>query len=233
MDDKFSYYDVIAHIVPGTLVLGVLALMPEVFAFTIPSPKSDLITLAAGLPVTYAVGQVVQAVASFMQPLYYKLWGGMPSTVIAEGHSKRLRGARLDKIITTLGQQFNSPTETLSEREALFSDAMALCNRHDLGRVDDFNASYAFHRALLTTGVVSALLLGVALVLSEAGITSTTAAIRPSLVYFLVLALLLTAIEFVRARQRGEYFAAEVFNMAYVQSMENATSSPGKPDGGT
>jgi hypothetical protein len=53
MEDKFTYYDVVAHLVPGTLVLGVLALMPRVFGFAMPSPKSGLVTVAAGVPLAY------------------------------------------------------------------------------------------------------------------------------------------------------------------------------------
>ncbi len=220
MEEKLTYYDIVAHIVPGTLVLGVLALMPRVFGFVMPWPSSDLIGLAAGLPLAYAVGQVVQALSSLVQPIYYKLWGGMPSAVILEGDSKRLKGARLTKIIAALSEHFHSPAGTAEEREGLFADAMALCNRDGLGRVDSFNASYAFHRALLTTGVVSTVLLTIALVLSLFGVASTASTIRPSLVYLLVLSLLLTAIEFVRARQRGEYFSIEVLNMAYIQSLK-------------
>jgi hypothetical protein len=216
MDDKFTYYDVIAHIVPGTLVLGVLALLPEVFGFQVPTPKSDLIAVVAGLPVTYTIGQVVQGLSSLMQPVYYKLWGGMPSTVIVEGHSKRLKGERLERVMGALTAYFDSPSETTNEREALISDAMALCNREALGRVADFNASYAFHRALLTTGAVTTILLAVA-------VFSANASVRPGAIYFGCLALALTAIEFVRARQRGEYFAVEVLNMAYIETKKAGT----------
>jgi hypothetical protein len=233
VDGKLSYYDIVAHIVPGTLVLGVLALVPEVFGFSVPLPKSDAVTLAAGVPVTYAVGQVVQAVSSFMQPLYYKLWGGMPSTVIVEGNSKRLGGAPLSTIVAALSKRFDSGADTPEQRQALFSFAMALCNRQGLGRVADFNASYAFHRALLTTGVLTTIMLAVALALSELGVASATSAFRPSLVYLLVLAFLLTVIEFTRTRQRGEYFSMEVLDMAYVQSLEGSAAPTSGAGGAT
>lgn len=222
METQLSYYDVVAHVVPGTLVLGVLALVPAVFGFTVPLPHSSAVTLAAGLPVTYAVGQVVQAVSSLLQPLYYWLWGGMPSTVILEGRSTRLRGTRLRTLLDALADPRSAAGETPESRRALFSSAMALCNRHGLGRVGEFNAAYAFHRALLTTGVLTSGMLTVALVLSELSVDSTSA-FRPSLIYLLILSLLLTAIEFVRARQRGEYFVIEVLDMAYLKTTEGST----------
>jgi hypothetical protein len=225
MEDKLSYYDIVAHIVPGTLVLGVLALIPEVFGFTVPLPHSSVVTLAASIPVTYTIGQVVQALASFMQPVYYHLWGGMPSAVMLEGKSKRLHGARLDKVVVALSVYFHTPAETTEGRAALFSFAMALCNRNNLGRVDSFNASYAFHRALLTTGIVTTSTLVVAIALSGLGISSAASSIRPSLIYLAVLAGLLTVVEFVRARQRGEYFSVEVLDMAYIQSVEASATS--------
>ncbi len=223
MEEKLTYYDIVAHIVPGTLVLGVLALMPRAFDFAMLWPSSDLVGLAVGLPLAYAVGQVVQALSSLAQPVYYKLWGGMPSALILEGGSKRLKGARLTRIIAALSEHFHIPADTAEEREDLFADAMALCNRDSLGRVDTFNASYAFHRALLTAGVVSTILLAIALVLPLFGVASAAGTIMPSLVYLLVLSLLLTAIEFVRSRQRGEYFSVEVLNMAYIQSLQGST----------
>ncbi len=230
MEGQLSYYDIVAHIVPGTLVLGVLALIPEVFGFTVPTPRSEAVTLAAGIPVAYAVGQIVQAVSSLMQPLYYRLWGGMPSKVILEGNSKRLRGARLSKILTALSERLGSPADTPEERAALFSFAMALCNKESLGRVDDFNASYAFHRALLTTGILTTIMLALALALSELGVASTTSTFRPSLIYLLILSLLVTVIEFIRARQRGEYFSIEVLDMAYAEILEGALAPEGSTD---
>lgn len=230
MEGKLSYYDIVAHVVPGTLVLGVLALIPEVFGFTVPLPKSDAVTLAASIPVTYAVGQVVQAVSSFMQPLYYKLWGGMPSKVILQGDSNRLRGVRLAKVIAACSQHFDTPADSPEQREALFSFAMALCNRQGLGRVAEFNASYAFHRALLTTGVLTTLMLTLALAFSELGVASATSTFRPSLVYLLILSVLLTVIEFIRARQRGEYFSVEVLDMTYLQSLEGSAAPAGGPE---
>lgn len=234
MEARLTYYDVVAHVVPGTIVLGVLALMPPVFGFAVPSPKSGLVVVAAGGPLAYAVGQVVQALSSIVQPIYYRLWGGMPSAVILEGGSNLLNGPRLTRIITALGSYFDAPADTPAERNALFSEAMALCNAQGLGRVDNFNASYAFHRALLTTGWASSLALLVALVLSAVGITSTSHTFRPALVYLLVLALLFTVVEFVRARQRGEYFSVEVLNTAYSQAIENqsqrATPLPGRSE---
>jgi hypothetical protein len=221
VEAKLTYYDVVAHVVPGTIVLGVLALMPQVFGFGVPWPKSELVVVAAGAPLAYAVGQVVQALSSMVQPIYYRLWGGMPSSLLMEGRSKLLSGPRLSRIVTALSVHFNAPADTPEARNALFADAMALCNAQGLGRVDSFNASYAFHRALLTTGWASGLALLVALVLAAAGITSTAHSFRAALVYLLGLAILFTVIEFVRARQRGEYFSIEVLNCAYLQAIQD------------
>jgi len=225
MDGKYTYYDLVAHLVPGTLLLAVLALVPEVFGFSLPTPSSTVVALVTGLPVAYVAGQVMQALASFLQPVYYRLWGGMPSTEIAAGDSKRLRGSRLDRVMSTLATRFNAPSDTPAEREELFADAMALCNQKGLGRVGEFNASYAFHRALLTTGVIVTVILGAALALAEFGTTSVSHDLRSSLIYFVVLAVMLTVVEFIRARQRGEYFAVEVLNMAYVDSLDSAQTA--------
>ena len=224
MEDKLTYYDVVAHLVPGALVLGVLALVPRVLDFDVPWPASDFVSLAAAVPLAYATGQVVQALASMMQPLYYKLWGGMPSTRLLEGESNRLTDPRRTRITTTLSAHLDVPAASRQEREALFLDAVALCNREGASRVDSFNVSYAFHRALLTAGAISTLLLLVVLIASLAGWPAEAEGFRGSLVYFLVLGIVLTTIEFFRARQRGEYFALEVLNSAYMSAREHGAS---------
>jgi hypothetical protein len=216
MDSKYTYYDLVAHLVPGTLLIAVLALIPEVFGFSLPTPSSSVVAVVAGLPLAYVAGQVMQALASFTQPIYYWLWGGMPSGRIAAGTSTRLRGERLNRIMAALAARFNGPSDTPAEREDLFADAMALCNKNQLGRVAEFNASYAFHRALLTTGAIATVILSAGVALAEFDVTSVSSDLRSSLIYFVVLALALTIVEYVRARQRGEYFAVEVLNMAYM-----------------
>jgi hypothetical protein len=102
--------------------------MPRVFGFAMPWPKSGLVVVAAGVPLVYAVGQVVQAVSSIVQPVYYGLWGGRPSAVILEGRSTGLSGPRLDRIIGSLSAYFDARADTPEEHDALFADAMALCN---------------------------------------------------------------------------------------------------------
>jgi hypothetical protein len=220
MESKLTYYDVVAHLVPGTLVLSVLALMPHVFGFTLPWHASDAVGIAIGVPLAYTVGQVVQAASSLIQPFYYRLWGGMPSTVILDGRSPRLGGDRLARIIAALGTYFDTPVTTLDQREAIFSDAMALCARGELGRTSSFNASYAFHRALLTTGLVAAVLLGGAVTLSYLSFSEPAGQYHAGLWYLFVLAAVMAALEFVRARQRGEYFSVEVLNMAYLHARD-------------
>ncbi|MFI4978325.1 MAG: hypothetical protein ACHQC8_06615, partial [Solirubrobacterales bacterium] len=69
---------------------------------------------------------------------------------------------------------------------------------------------------------LTTIMLAAALVLSELGVASATSTFRPALVYLLILSLLLTVIEFIRARQRGEYFSIEVLDMAYLQSLEGS-----------
>ena len=231
MEDKLTYYDVVAHLVPGTIVLGVLGLIPRVFTFPMPWPQSGLVSLAAGIPLAYALGQFVQALSSFAQPIYYHLWGGMPSAVILAGGSKRLTEPRLTRIITALSTHFHAPADTVDERNALFSDAMALCNRESLGRVDNFNASYAFHRALLTTGAAASATLLAALFLALAGVGTSPHSFRPTLTFLLVIAILFTIVEFIRAKQRGEYFSIEVLQMGYLRAIDSQPPKLGQAAG--
>jgi hypothetical protein len=224
MEDKLTYYDIVAHVVPGTLVLAGLAFIPKLFGFTVPWPSSDVLGTAIGVPLAYAVGQVIQGLSSMAQPLYYRFWGGMPSDAMLAGRSKRLKEDRRSRILSALGPYFNCPTETDADRSSLFRDAMALCNREGLGRAGSFNASYAFHRALLTSGAVTTLLMGVPLALHHFGWVSFAPGLRPAVIYSFILSVALTVIEFIRTKQRGEYFAMEVLEMAYTRSREGAAA---------
>ena len=228
MQDKLSYYDVVAHVVPGTLVLVALGLVPRLLGFAMPWPQSDVVALAVGLPVVYAIGQVVQAISSMLEQTYFRLWGGPPSRTIMEGHGRRLKGERLERVIDCLSVCFGSPGKTEEQRTALFLDAMALCNKEGLGRVDSFNAAYALHRALLTSGIIAELVFTAALLGKWLGIGAVTAVDNASVTYVMLLVAIGTAIEFVRTRQRGEYFAEEVLNNASIHCRR--ISAPSEED---
>jgi hypothetical protein len=169
-----------------------------------------------------------------MQPLYYRFWGGMPSArmlaaansghadrsriavalqrLFVGGASARLSQERRIRIVDALADYFKAPSATDEDLDGLFIDAMSLCNKERLGRVDNFNASYAFHRALLTAGLFSTVALAVSLAVAAA----QRSPFRTGALYVCILTLFLTLVEFRRAKQRGEYFVAEVLNMSYV-----------------
>lgn len=212
----------VAHFVPGSLLLGVLALIPHELNLSLPWFNNDLLGLVAAFPAAYATGQVMQGISSLAEPIYYRLWGGRPSDRLMAGSYSRFAGERLARAQAQLLVYFHTADlSTPADRADLFQDAMALCNKENLGRVESFNAAYALHRALLTTGVVAAILLAVPtiLVVVQSGPSHAS-----GLGYLLVLALGLSAVEFLRARQRGEYFSSEVLGMAYLYALQSASN---------
>lgn len=158
MTDKFELYDLLAVIVPGSLVIGgAIVLFPEIKHAThgVTFPEAFAVVLLVSLAVF--VGQLVQAVASLTEPILDKSWGGRASErAFREGLGERylshIAARRVkDRLATALDEE-RSP-------RSLFLYAMTLAESAVGSRAPRFNALYAYHRALCSMVFVSWLLL--------------------------------------------------------------------------
>ena len=78
--DKLSIYEFLSWIVPGTLLLGFLAMMfPDqaILASSVPGPDAFKVSFLAAMAIF--AGQIAQAIASAAEPLLHWTWGGRPS----------------------------------------------------------------------------------------------------------------------------------------------------------
>ena len=100
MNRTFDFYEYAGFIVPGTaLMLGLLLFFPEGRAlFT----KEGVTFGEFGLfvLVSYAAGQLVQGIGNFIEWLWWKPWGGMPSQRVLSGHYLSL--TRRERLIEAL-----------------------------------------------------------------------------------------------------------------------------------
>lgn len=214
MSDKFSYYDVIANIVPGLITLGLMIWLFGFFDITFAFNTSEILGVGLGLAVAYAIGHVLQALSSFLQPIYFYLWGGRPSDNLLSGRNSMLGGGR-DQIVAQLKESFRINNKTDDEEYSeIFTRAMSLVSAEKIGRVEAFNASYAFHRALLTTAWILASVLTVIVITSALNLVSLPESNEPLLI-ITVLGWCAAIVEFFRARQRGYYYAKEVIYLSY------------------
>lgn len=201
--DKFGLYETLGVLVPGVLLAySVLVLFPEVNGIV--ATSNSAINAGAFAAVSVFAGQMVQALASFAEPLLFRLWGGKPSERALENglgdrYFSSSSAARLREKLTAV---LNRPD---CRPQDLFLYAMRRANAAGASRVEAFNAQFAYHRSLL---VLSACVL-VGIILSRCfGVLSTApkrivvAAVAADVVAFTIL--------MIRTRQRAFYYVREV-----------------------
>jgi hypothetical protein len=201
---KLGIYDFFGALVPGTLLLSVVAAcFPSlVSAFTLPTVPDAFAVLALTILAVFT-GHIVQSIASLLEPLAYRTWGGRPSDrALTDGlgdkYIPKKDGARIaGKIRQAIGSD-------ASDR-SLFLYAMTLAEADSKSRAGAFNGSYAYHRALLV--LAAAALVLTALSGRYGALQSLTAG-----QFFSLLGAVagVTALLWNRCRQRACYYVREV-----------------------
>lgn len=108
---------------------------------------SDAFSVMLLTAVAVFAGHFVQAIASAIEPLVFRTWGGRPSDIgLSRGLKRYLPLESSSRIKNKLADTMGSSTEDHS----LFLYAMQLSDGQNIGRARRFNSLYAYHRALLT-----------------------------------------------------------------------------------
>ncbi len=204
MTDKFDMYDILGTIVPGTLLLAAAAaLFTDPFQAISQAEFPEAFSVIVFTALAVFVGQLIQAVASLIEPSIYRTWGGRPSDValgkdglkgfLPADSAKRIRG----KLTSVVG--------ATSEIHSLFLYAMQLSDGQDVGRARRFNSMYAYHRALLVLVILAGLMLAASMIWGTAA--DLTNGQKSA---FGVVVLLLLVLIWHRAKQRACYYVGEV-----------------------
>jgi len=184
---NFKAYDILSSLIPGFLVLLV---MLNLLSF-----KYDKDFVIAYTAIAFLIGYLVNTLSSWLEDFYYFTWGGKPSNRLLDGKGIwKVSYFEHEKVKDLLTQESSKSNPT---NDNLFSIAMRYANGKKDTRVDDFNASYAFARVLLTTTLVITLLL----IAKNYNDWRYYAILIPSLIIF-----------WLRCKQRGYYYAKEVLN---------------------
>lgn len=183
---NFKAYDILASLIPGFLSLLVLQLVLDI-------DYNDKLVVAY-TAISFLLGYFINSVGSWLEDFYYLTWGGNPSTKLLNGKDTwKVRFYSSDKVKILLTEEANKPNPSSSE---LFAIAMRYANGNS-SRVDDFNATYAFSRTLLTTVLIGTIIL----LLDNYN----------QINYYLVLIPILFAC-WLRCKQRNYYYCREVLN---------------------
>lgn len=201
--DQFSLYETLGVLVPGTLLIySLLILFPDLKAVV--ATSNSAINAGAFAAVAIFAGQMVQALASFSEPLLFKLWGGRPSEqALHKGLGLRyLPQPSATRLRNKLSAAVNRPD---SQAQDLFLYAMRRASTAAASRVETFNAQFAYHRSLVTLGV---LLLALVLISRWRGALSLIS--RGMFWTCLIGDLMVLVVLFIRTRQRAFYYVREV-----------------------
>ena len=208
MTEKFEFYDVLGILVPGSILLALIA---------VSFPGVTTAFAGVGFPVAFAVicltavaaflGQLVQAISSFLEPVFNWTWGGRPSErALKEGLGTRyLPADSANRIRAKLAKAVG---DTASDR-SLFLYAMQKAETSGNSRVAKFNGLYAYHRAMLALVLIS---LGVILASMCWGTVKHW--FWRDKIGIVAVDFLLLVIFWLRAKQRGFYYVREVLTTA-------------------
>ena len=218
MNEKFEFYDVLGVIVPGTMLMcfGVLC-FPETSKNLTISNYPDAFSVIALTAVALFLGNILQALVSFAEPLLDLSWGGrLSEQALKKGFGERYFPLDSAKRISTKLAGAIGNNSSLRSR---FLFAMQLAETSGNLRVGRFNALYAYNRALFLLSIVTFVLILASLGwggLSAWDLRSKTIAISA--------ATLLAVLFWKRTKQRGMYYVREVLFTA-ERLLNNPASS--------
>lgn len=207
MTDKFDFYDVMATLVPGILIVALIGVLFPAMQNRLESGHDGAFAVMALTALSVFAGQLLVAVGSLVEPLLYRTWGGNPSdAALTEGLGNRyLPKTKGAAIRAKLAAECEPDAETVS----LFIKAMSLANGAAGSKADRFNGLYAYHRTLLVLAVAA---LGLVVLSRFDGLAREWS--LGGLAAALAFLCGLVSLCWHRARQRAFYFVREVLMTA-------------------
>jgi hypothetical protein len=221
MQDKLDIYDILGVLVPGVLVVCAVPL-----AF----PTVSQAVAAANLPEGFAIvgltaasvfaGYLVQALASLLEPVLSKTWGGRASeraltSGLGDRYFCQADGTRIRAKLIPLAHPE-------AKDQSLFQIAMQIAENCGSARIARFNALYAYHRALVLLAVIA---IGLFVWSFAGGIASRLTWNQNIAIVAVLLSLLV--LFWYRAKQRGVYYVREVLYCAERQLSQQNCSTGG------
>lgn len=203
MNEKLDIYDILS-----SLILGVLAIcwIPICFPalLAIKSPKfPDAFAVIALSALAMFVGQLIQAIASLLEPLLYATFGGRPSEqAFKRGLGDRYMSA---KTAARIKAKLKAAIGEEADNQSLFFYAIQKSEAAGIGRAARFNGLYAYHRGLF---VLAVLLTAVLLASARFGAAATWSGGQVGTA--VATAILLLALFWNRTKQRAFYYVREV-----------------------
>ncbi len=201
MVEKFDYYDILTVVVPGVLLVAWIPFcFPNMLSLGDVPHFPDAFWVFVLTATAVFLGQLLQAIASLLEPLLYWSWGGRPSD---QAFARGLRGYLAKDTASRIKQALYASTQ--ESGHSAFVCAMQLADSTEKTRSPRFNALYAYHRSLLWLVVVALALLFISGFAGRAALWPTRQ-LAAVLIALGALAVLLWH----RTKQRAFYYVREV-----------------------
>jgi hypothetical protein len=153
----FDFYEYAGFIIPGAVVvMAVVWLFPESRAL-FSKEGVTLGELGLFVIIAYAAGQLVQAIGNFLEWLWWKPWGGMPTGRVLTG--KLLIPEQHQRLIEALRPALGGADPSKipeAQRRAIVREVYAeVLGAGKAARIDTFSGSYGLMRGLAAAFVVA------------------------------------------------------------------------------
>jgi len=153
----FDFYEYAGFIIPGAvIVMAVVWLFPESRAL-FSKEGVTLGELGLFVIIAYAAGQLVQAIGNFLEWLWWKPWGGMPTGRVLTG--KLLTPEQQQRLIEALRPALGGADPSKipeAQRRAIVREVYAeVLGAGKAARIDTFSGSYGLMRGLAAAFVVA------------------------------------------------------------------------------
>jgi hypothetical protein len=218
MTEKLELYDILGVIVPGALLVYLMATCfraPAGLGSAAGFPEAFLVIALTAL--TIFAGQLMQALGSSLEPFLHWTWGGKPSSrALVRGLGERYLPADATGRIRRKLEAAVGPDESPT---SLFLSARARAEGAPGSLASRFNALYAYHRGLLVLAGVAMITLIAAM--QWGGLSPWSREVKAVVLAADGVLLLLL---WYRAKQRAFYYVGEVL-LAAERILDDRTGS--------
>ena len=139
---KLRFYDIVSQLIPGLMVY-----FSFIYLWDVPQQWQKILPAFA---FAMAIGFFVDALSSWLGPIFYWTWGGKPSSQLLNGKDIAKVKFHEKERVTQLLQK-NYPEKN---KDALFQIAYRQVSSTDNEKIQVFNESFAYARSLLTTSFI-------------------------------------------------------------------------------
>jgi len=216
---RFSFYDLIAGVIPGILFLWGISLLSGWIKIPLAGGLAETSVLVA---LAYVTGLILQGISQGLtEKILLKIWGGFPSArwllpddnKFSKEYKSKIKKAVEDKYSIKVGGELSKEEQIKRNQEIFYLCYNAVDKEKLSERPQIFNAHYGLFRCLLTTFTL--------LFLSDLGVLLFSEPQKKSVIFgVLIFTTIGAVVSYFRTKKRGEDFAKSIYDLFLVRFSE-------------